>query len=64
MKVIQILNGGGTRTASHAKVENVSKNVVKLFDSEIRFHAHSGIEINPAISGFYMEIVPLEDQDL
>ena len=62
-KVALVLNGGGMRTATIKEVESVKNGVVKLVDSELRYDDVSGREIDPAIPGWYAEIIVFEKEE-
>ena len=59
--VIKVIVGGGFKTASIQRVLKVSKRAVTLVNNEsLSWSAENGREIDPAISGFYSEIIPLD----
>lgn len=61
-KVVKVITGFGTKTASLDVVEKVSKGQVKLSrDEHLRYRNDDGREIDPVIAGFNSEIIPLEE---
>ena len=61
-KVVRIISGAGVRTASVGVVESVKKGVVRLVgDSSLAYRLDTGQEIDPAIPGFYSEIIVMEE---
>lgn len=62
--VIKVIVGGGCKTASIQRVKGVSKGVVTLVGAEtLSWRNSDGMEIDPAIRGFYSEIIPLDGDE-
>lgn len=60
-KVVKVISGASTKTASLCEVESVKKGVVKLTtDEHLRYDDATGREIDPVIPGFNSEIITLE----
>ncbi len=59
-KVVMVITGGGTKSASIQTVESVKGGRVKLVDSSLAYDAKTGREIDAAIAGFSSEIIKLE----
>lgn len=60
-RVVRIIAGYGTKTASIQRVEAVRREGVKLVDISALYDKITGREIDPPIPGFYSEIVVLEE---
>ncbi len=63
--VVKVIVGGGTKTATVQKVGSVKKGVATLVGAEsLAYDANTGREIDPAIPGFYSELIALDgDED-
>jgi len=59
--VVKVLVGGGCKTAAFYRVESVKGGVVRLEGVEhLTYSDDNGREIDPAIPGFYSELIHLD----
>lgn len=56
--VVKVIVGGGVKTCSIVQVSKVSKGVISLLDDGIKYDTRTLREIDPAIFGFYSELIP------
>lgn len=58
--VVKVIVGGGCKTATVQRVASTDDKVIKIVDSHQEYDLFSGREIDPAIPGFYSEIIALD----
>jgi len=58
--VVKVLVGGGCKTATVQRVESIENGRIKLVDSSLEYSLYSGREIDPAIPGFYGELIAFD----
>lgn len=63
-KVVQIITGGGGKTAHISAIKHVCRDHVRLFDGvHLRYDLESGQELDRCKPGFHSEIVPLVEEE-
>lgn len=61
-RVVCVLSGAGTETASLTSVQSVSKKRVLVEDSSLQYDPQTGREMNPAIPGFSSRLIALDGE--
>lgn len=58
--VVKVLSGAGMKTCVITTVTKVSKGVISVEDSSLTYDSRTLLEIDPALPGWYSELVPFD----
>jgi len=59
-KVVKVIDIYGTKTATIQTISKISKGVIALDDSTLKFDAETGREIDPAFAQFHCYLVSFD----
>lgn len=59
-KVVKVIALSNTKTATIQTISKISKGVISLDDSSLKFDASTGNEIDPAFFQFHCFLVPFD----